>query len=117
MQVIDFNKRQKIEELLKAGTPVIKIAQEIGVHKATLYRELRNSEPNNYSAAEADAYVKSRKQKVFTEARKPVLKEYLKQKKPIALISKSFKCAETTVYNAINSDEELLSLFNEYRTR
>ena len=36
--------RLRLYELLFSGTPIIKIAEELGFHKATIYRELeRNS--------------------------------------------------------------------------
>lgn len=38
---IVYQDRQKIEEMEKAGAKVTEIAEAIGVHRATIYNELR----------------------------------------------------------------------------
>ncbi|MGO4971998.1 helix-turn-helix domain-containing protein [[Clostridium] aminophilum] len=48
-----FDDRQKIEKMLKDGVSVIKIAEAIGVHRATIYKEMQRCEEGNYSAEEA----------------------------------------------------------------
>ncbi len=65
-KLITYTDRQKIEELLGAGAKPAKIATEIGVHRATIYRELKRgiSESTNgctlnrYSADIAQKNVK-----------------------------------------------------------
>ena len=41
--------RLRLYELLFSGTPIIEIAEKLGFHKATIYRELeRNSSTHGY---------------------------------------------------------------------
>lgn len=38
---LNFEDRKKIEEMEKAGVKVVVIAERIGVHRATIYNELK----------------------------------------------------------------------------
>ena len=46
-KTITYEDRKKIEQLLNSGLKVDEIAQCIGVHKTTLYRELRVRKDQN----------------------------------------------------------------------
>ena len=48
-----FDDRKKIEQMLDEGISVIKIAESIGVHRDTIYRELRRCPSGYYTAEEA----------------------------------------------------------------
>lgn len=49
---INYTDRMKIEAMVKTGAKVIEIAEAVGVHRATIYNELkRGGEP--YRAEEA----------------------------------------------------------------
>lgn len=52
MKRISFEDRQTIERLLKTNTSIATIAKEIGVHRDTIYKELKrcNATPITYSA-------------------------------------------------------------------
>lgn len=49
---ITYEERKKIEHMVKKGVPVMEMATEIGVHMATVYRELQRGrdEMGNYKA-------------------------------------------------------------------
>lgn len=49
---ITYKERKKIEHMVEKGVPVMKMATEIGVHIATMYRELQRGtdEEGNYKA-------------------------------------------------------------------
>ncbi|MDO4622625.1 MAG: helix-turn-helix domain-containing protein [Eubacteriales bacterium] len=38
---ITYTDRKKIEKLIKAGASAVEIAESIGIHRATVYRELQ----------------------------------------------------------------------------
>ncbi len=51
---LNFTDRQRIESMRAAGIRVVKIAEEVGVHRATIYQELkRGGEPEKSYRAEA----------------------------------------------------------------
>lgn len=50
---LNFTDRQKIESMMKSGAKVVEIAQAVGVHRATIYNELkRGGEPYQAEAAQ-----------------------------------------------------------------
>ena len=49
---LDFSDRQKIERMMGQGKRVIDIADEVGVHRATIYNELKRCS-GKYTAEEA----------------------------------------------------------------
>ena len=50
---INYTDRKKIEAMVKTGAKVIEIAEAVGVHRATIYNELkRGGEPYKAEAAQ-----------------------------------------------------------------
>lgn len=50
---LNFTDRQKIESMLKSGAKVVEVAQAVGVHRATIYHELkRGGEPYRAEVAQ-----------------------------------------------------------------
>lgn len=54
---IRYEDRRKIEKMLKAGSSVVKIAGELGVHRDTIYKEFYRSgtDQHTYTADAAQA--------------------------------------------------------------
>jgi IS30 family transposase len=50
-----FEDRKTIERMLKAGNDVTEIANEVGVHKVTIYNEIRRCPKGEYAAEKAQA--------------------------------------------------------------
>ncbi|MEN9917189.1 MAG: Helix-turn-helix domain [Pseudomonadota bacterium] len=60
---LTINDRIRLYELLFSGAPIIEIAEELGFHKATIYRELeRNSNTHGYRPDWASQQYKLRQQ-------------------------------------------------------
>ncbi len=52
---LNINSRMRISSLLEAGFSIAKIAEKMGVHRSTIYRELkRNSKKNEYCWLESE---------------------------------------------------------------
>lgn len=50
---LNFTDRQKIESMLKSGAKVVEVAQAVGVHRATIYNEMkRGGEPYRAEVAQ-----------------------------------------------------------------
>ena len=50
---INYTDRKKIEAMVRTGAKVIEIAEAVGVHRATIYNELkRGGEPYQAEAAQ-----------------------------------------------------------------
>lgn len=50
---LNFEDRQQIESMMKAGVKVVKIAETVGVHRVTIYNELkRGGEPYRAEVAQ-----------------------------------------------------------------
>ncbi|MDW8348564.1 MAG: IS30 family transposase [Bacteroidia bacterium] len=62
---VDFEKRVKLETLLKAGKTKKEIASELGIHRSTLYREIKRnqSKRGGYTAKVAQEIVTIRKER------------------------------------------------------
>lgn len=48
-----YEDRKVIEKMLNAGSSVEEVANKIGVHRTTIYSELRRCSSGNYSADQA----------------------------------------------------------------
>ena len=83
MKQLTKEQRYVIQALNKLKVSKIKIAQEIGVHKSTIYRELkRNSGKRSYQAQRAQMYANERKERFcanrkFTADIKKLVVEYI----------------------------------------
>lgn len=50
---LNFTDRQKIENMLKSGAKVVEVAKAVGVHRATIYNEMkRGGEPYQAEVAQ-----------------------------------------------------------------
>lgn len=50
---LSFEDRQIIQKMMENNTPIADIAKEVGVHKNSIYNELRRCPANKYNAEKA----------------------------------------------------------------
>lgn len=50
---LSFEDRKTIQDMMEKHIPIVKIADEVGVHKNSIYNELRRCPANQYDAEKA----------------------------------------------------------------